>query len=154
MHNSQSTVPSPVEAPTAAPGLPVPPKPPGECIEFAGRKRVDGYGEFKRNGKTYKAHRIAWEKANGPIPPGMQIDHLCRNPACVNVNHLEAVTQRVNILRGFGTAAINARKTKCKRGHPLEGSNLCKTLDGRRKCRACNSAWQRADYAKFGKVRP
>jgi hypothetical protein len=157
MDISTSSVPSsPVDAAVVAPGLPVPPKPPGDCIEFAGRKskrygrvRVEKYGQVRVGGKKLWAHRAAWEAVNGPIPPGMVLDHLCRNPACINVNHLEAVTHRVNILRGFGTAAINARKTTCKNGHPLEGSNLCKTMNGSRKCRTCDIAWQRAARARL-----
>jgi hypothetical protein len=138
MDNSITPVPSPVDDAIATPGLPIPPKPPGECIEFAGCK-VHGYGRVRIGTKTQAAHRAAWEKVHGPIPPGLVLDHLCRNKACLNVNHLELVTRRVNTLRGFGTAAINARKTTCPRGHLLEGENLRKPLDGRRRCRMCKN---------------
>jgi hypothetical protein len=144
MDNSTNPTPSSsVDAAHASRGLPVPPMPPGECVEFDGCKS-DGYGKVWIKGRLYLAHRVAWEAAHGPIPPGMCIDHLCRNRACVNVNHLEAVTRRVNVLRGFGPCAKNARKTKCKNGHALEGDNLRKKPRGGRACRTCFNAWQSA----------
>jgi hypothetical protein len=152
MDISTNSVPSSsVDAASSSRGLPVPPKPPGECIEFKGWKN-NGYGRIQVGSKTIGAHRVAWEQANGPIPPGMVVDHLCRNPACINVNHMEAVTPRVNILRGFSQSAINARKTKCKRGHPLEGSNLYNALNGTRHCRACHNARVKATRARLGRV--
>lgn len=103
-----------------------------------------GYGIFmlkKREAEFYAAHRFAYQTLVGPIPQGLQLDHLCRNRACVNPAHLEAVTQRENILRGDAPPALRARQTHCLRGHPLAGDNL--VLEGNRgvrRCRACRNA--------------
>jgi hypothetical protein len=59
----------------------------------------------------------------GPIPPNRQLDHLCRNPQCVNPKHLDLVSHRENVLRGIGFYAINARKTHCPQGHPYTPEN-------------------------------
>ena len=102
-----------------------------------------GYGQFNVGSKKLgtrrpaRAHRYAYEALIGPIPDGLQLDHLCREPLCVNPAHLEPVTQKVNILRGVGWAAVNARKSHCDEGHPLSGSNLARTSGGGRRCRLC-----------------
>lgn len=90
----------------------------GDCWAWTGAHHVEGYGEFQMDGRRLRAHRVAWEWAHGPIPVGLEPDHLCRNRACVNPDHLELVTHRVNILRGLAPTAINAAKTECPRGHP------------------------------------
>ena len=147
MDHSTTPVPSPVDAAVTAPGLPVPPKPPGECIEFVG-PRANGYGRVTKNKKTRGAHCVAWEEVHGPIPPGLVLDHLCRNRSCINVNHLDLVTLRINTLRGLGSGAKNARKTACFRGHPLEGSNLYTNPSGQRVCKTCHRAWKKAARAR------
>lgn len=77
----------------------------------------------------------------GSIPKGLTLDHLCRNRACVNPVHLEPVTNRVNILRGIGITAQNARKTHCKHGHPFTVENtIYKHGGGWRICKICNRA--------------
>lgn len=75
----------------------------------------------------------------GPVPDGLVIDHLCRNRGCVNPDHLEAVTQQVNAIRGIGPAARNAKAVECIDGHALSGANLYVTKDGRRQCRECRA---------------
>lgn len=99
--------------------------------------RDKGYGLTWVAGKLVKAHRAAYELLVGPIPPGLQIDHLCRNRACVNPSHMEPVTQHVNILRGVGFAAVNAIKTHCPQGHPYDETNTKISKKGRRHCRTC-----------------
>ena len=79
-----------------------------KCIEHTGYIKPNGYGQVgtTKYGTRY-AHRVAWIEANGPIPGGLDIDHLCRNRACVNVEHLEPVPPDENIRRG-----LNAKLTK------------------------------------------
>jgi hypothetical protein len=82
-------------------------------------------------------HRLVYAQVFGPIPDGLQLDHLCRVKNCINPAHLEPVTGRVNTLRGIGPTAINARKTHCLRGHPFDQANTKIRTDGHRKCRTC-----------------
>ena len=106
------------------------------CILWPRAIGKDGYGRVAINGRILLAHRVAYEAARGPIPQGLQIDHLCRVRACVNPAHLEVVTSRVNSLRGVGPAAINALRTHCPRGHAYTPENTY--WRGRsRACRAC-----------------
>lgn len=114
------------------------------CIKWDGARDKDGYGR-KQVGKRWTlAHRMIFEKEIGPIPDGLQIDHLCRVRHCVNPLHMEPVTLAENVLRGTGPSAQNARKTHCKRGHPLYGENVMIGNDGRRFCRECGRQRWRA----------
>jgi hypothetical protein len=62
-----------------------------------------GYGKLDHEGKTYRAHRFYYQQEHGPIPDGLELDHLCRQTACVNPDHLDAVSQKVNIRRKSNT---------------------------------------------------
>jgi hypothetical protein len=99
-----------------------------------------GYGKFRPGGSRpcVMAHRFAYELLIGPIPPGLVIDHLCRNPSCVNPAHMEPVTNAENVMRGYSPHARNARKDRCKSGHEFTPENTRMTQDGRsRTCIAC-----------------
>lgn len=99
----------------------------------------NGYGRFWIGTKTGLAHRISYQILVGDIPTGKQIDHLCRNRSCVNPSHLEPVDIKTNVLRGEGLSAMNARKTHCKRNHPLSGNNLFINNRNQRVCKICAS---------------
>lgn len=121
------------------------------CWEWTASIRHSGYGCLGVDGKTVYAHRWAWEAANGPIPPGLDIDHLCRNRACVNPTHLEPVTRQENIRRGVGYSALNARRTHCPSGHPYSAANtlLERTRSGlARRCRTCGIGRRRRRNAR------
>jgi hypothetical protein len=97
-----------------------------------------GYATFwdQVQNRDRRAHRWAYEWFIGPIPEGLQIDHLCRNRRCVNPTHLEPVTARENTFRGVTIAARNAAKTHCPSGHPFDETNTYRRKSGR-DCRAC-----------------
>jgi hypothetical protein len=106
------------------------------CIEWTGATiGRDGrlYGRistFVGDRKVLRpTHRIAYELACGPIPDGLVIDHLCRNTLCLTPEHLEPVTSRTNLMRGFSPSSENARKTHCDRGHPFGTRRVCDTCN-------------------------
>ena len=115
------------------------------CHTWQAYKNANGYGRFSVNGKNQPAHRFIYEQEIGPIAIGLTIDHLCRNRACVNPAHLEAVSLQVNILRGTAPSARWARRMMCAKGHPLRGRNLVPSLKraGSRRCRICYREYHR-----------
>lgn len=113
---------------------------PSGCIEWTGSRDKLGYGHMAFNGRPALVHRVNYELFVGPIPDGLVLDHLCRNPPCVNPEHLEAVTQGENINRGKSHVALNRFKTHCPHGHPYSGDNLISRRVGSRACRTCKHA--------------
>jgi hypothetical protein len=106
--------------------------------------RRGGYGQFRVGRKTRRAHVVAYELGVGPVPAGKVLDHLCRNPACVNPAHLEPVEHGENTRRGNGPSAIAFRANRCLRGHPRSPENTYVKPNGKRECRVCaRSAQQR-----------
>lgn len=97
-----------------------------------------GYAYFKLERRDQLVHRVSYEWAYGPIPDGLVLDHLCRVRHCVRPDHLEAVTQQVNILRGDGLAAAEVKRTHCPRGHPYDEDNTRPDGHGHRRCRQCH----------------
>ena len=107
-----------------------------------------GYGAFNiARGVTVKAHRFAYESLVGPIPAGMQIDHLCRVRRCVNPEHLEPVTQLVNIKRGEA-GHWQIRKTHCPHGHEYTPENTIWRKGKYRMCRTCHNDVMRRQRAR------
>ena len=109
------------------------------CWNWKAGLSHNGYGVFWMDGKNRRAHRVAFEAMVGPIPKGLEPDHLCKNPRCVNPDHLELVSRRVNLLRGDTFQAKNSKKTHCPHGHPLVEGNLviCLYKKGIRSCLTC-----------------
>lgn len=101
------------------------------------KPNAKGYANFTVMSRPVEGHQWCYEFLIGPVPDGLTLDHLCRVRSCVNPWHLDPVPHRVNILRGIGPAAINARKTQCVDGHPFTSDNTYVTPDGRRQCRIC-----------------
>ena len=115
------------------------------CWLWTGRKHRASNGHYgeawnPEKSKWVSAHRYLYEAAKGPIPPGLTIDHLCRTTLCINPEHLEAVTLRMNVLRGVGPTAVNAKKRECPMGHVYNSENTRIGRKGYRECRPCERA--------------
>lgn len=107
-----------------------------DCWEWTASKKNKGYGQISMPGRSpAEAHRVVYELLVGPVPKGLELDHLCRNHSCVNPAHLEAVTHQVNMSR----MQVRVR-THCPQGHPYSGDNLYVSSKGYKFCRACNNA--------------
>lgn len=110
-----------------------------KCWRWTGSKTRGGYGVLakyfvKSRGFNTTAHRIAYELHVGPIPDGLEIDHLCANRECANPEHLEAVTHQENERRKH---LRNPPQTSFRCGHPFEESNWYVLTNGSRYCRIC-----------------
>jgi hypothetical protein len=118
------------------------------CWNWTGYVEPKGYGRFSPmsgrdpNKRSFQAHRYAYEMVIGPIPEGLEIDHLCRNRRCIRPEHLEAVTHLENLERGE-TRVARKFDTHCQRGHPFSGDNLGRQPSGRRYCKTCYNAARR-----------
>jgi hypothetical protein len=115
----------------------------GNCINYSGSKYPNGYGRVWWDNRKHRlAHVVAWELMRGPVPAGLQIDHLCRNRACINPNHMEPVTSRENTLRGNAPSAKWAKRTHCENGHEFTPDNTIVRSNHGRRCRTCHSEYQ------------
>lgn len=117
------------------------------CWIWMGQRTERGYGKWR----GLRAHRVAFVLDGKPLAADMALDHLCRNTSCVNPTHLEAVPNDVNVMRGNGYMAQQARKTHCKHGHPFTPENtIVRGGRGSRQCRVCKNEHYRKDW-KAGK---
>lgn len=119
------------------------------CLLWTGAVNHHGYGRIMLDDRrTRLIHRVMYEMFVGPIPAGLEIDHLCRVRHCASPAHLEAVTRRVNQLRGNTIAAANAAVTHCPAGHEYDLLNTYWTREGGRNCRACHREQERHRMAR------
>lgn len=109
-----------------------------DCWLWLGQVNNKGYGLFSLDGTKIGAHSASYRLHVGPVPDGLELDHLCRNPLCVRPSHLEPVTHAEN-QRRMGDA-----RSHCIHGHPYTSDNTYRTPDGRKRCRACARERDRA----------
>ena len=111
----------------------------------------NGYARFKHRQVTYPVHRYLWEYVNGLVPENLELDHLCRVPACVNPEHLEAVTHRENLMRGVRGNSFNTSKTHCPSGHEYtEENTYIPPGKAERQCKQCRKELQVVNYHLSG----
>lgn len=111
----------------------------GPCWTWKGALSGEGYAQAWDGERQRPAHVLTWESVNGPVPAGLELDHLCRNRGCVRPSHAEPVTHRENLMRSpIAPAAINAAKSECLRGHPFDDANTYRDRRGSRHCRTCH----------------
>lgn len=136
-----------------------------DCIYFDRPLNGYGYGVVFIDGRMTKAHRAAWIKANGPIEPGLVVDHMChteavskgecdggtscKHRACINVDHLRLITQRENVIAGMHNID---NRSHCNQGHPFLKENIMVRKNGRRECAQCNRERSSRNWANRKKV--
>jgi HNH endonuclease len=103
------------------------------CWLWTGALRARGYGQIRRSGKGYIAHRIIYEFFNGPVATGFDVHHHCRTSCCVNPAHLEVLPHAEH-----SRLQIKVPKAHCIRGHPFNEANTY-YKNGRRHCRTCRA---------------
>ncbi len=120
----------------------------GDCWEWTAAT-ANGYGNFWVGGNRWmRAHLYLWSELVGPVPDGLELDHLCRNRICVNPDHLEPVTRQENLLRSPLTrTSINAAKTLCPKGHEYTKLRSGPRI-GQRYCRICRREQANARYRR------
>ena len=127
-------------------------RPTGFCWEWTANRCRKGYGRFNLGGKQQQAHRVVYEVLVGLIPEGLEIDHLCRNKACVNPDHLEPVTGSENMKRVPGKPfwVFSGKHVTgfCRQGHEYTDENTYTYPDGRTECRTCKRAHKRRQRAE------
>lgn len=102
-----------------------------------------GYTRIRVDRRSQATHRMAYIAWVGPLADDQEIDHLCRQRACCNPQHLEAVTHRENIRRSDTAWALIHRTRRCKRGHEMTEDNVRLLTNGAQACRTCIREWNR-----------
>lgn len=120
------------------------PEPNSGCWLWLGAPVSHGYGQVKRGNVRVGAHIAVYEEVRGPVPEGLELDHLCRVSCCVNPDHLDPVTHQENCRRGLVGQNMRS-KTHCPQGHPYFGDNLY-LHKGRRHCWTCITKRKRARH--------
>jgi hypothetical protein len=123
---------------------------PAGCWIWTANRTKDGYGTIQSGPQTrrmLRAHRVAYEMLVGTIPDGAEVDHLCREPSCVNPLHLEVVSRLENLARGR-RACGHGHETHCPHGHPYDEVNTYVAKDGSRRCRTCRTDGMRRAHAR------
>lgn len=118
------------------------------CWVFTGPLMSCGYGRTSAGSHLLLTHRVMYEAHRGQIPAGLQLDHLCRNRACCNPDHLEPVTCKVNVHRGIGPAAQNIKKTHCPNGHEYDATRKLARGGVGRRCKTCRNEGERRRHAQ------
>ncbi len=121
----------------------------GPCYIVRGHRHEKWYCRFRFHGKSVRIHRYIWEKSNGPIPGGLEVDHQCRNRACCNVNHLRIVTHQINVTENIVGVnwQLQLAKTHCPKGHPYDATNTyVNPFTKVRHCRECRRDFDRRAY--------
>ena len=114
-----------------------------ECWPWLATLDSRGRGRFRIDGKTIQPIRMAYRLLIGPEPEGLDADHLCRNPSCVNPNHVEFVPHHVNVTRAMKyTVNGQARRTHCSKGHEYTKENTRIDSRGWRECKQCKREWK------------
>jgi hypothetical protein len=136
----------------------VEPEPNTGCWLWVGHIQPNGYGTI-RTGSLLSdsramsyAHRVAYKLLVGPVPVGLQVDHLCRVRQCVNPAHLEPVSPAVNTGRGSSPSTRTAREGRCQRGHDLTAENIKVRSNGKRSCRRCINLRKTVGWARRTRV--
>lgn len=110
------------------------------CHLWQGGTTDRGYGNIRYRKKVKRVHVLTYELSKGKVPKGLELDHLCKNILCCNIDHLEAVTHKVNVERG-DLNLVSGKKssliTHCPKGHEYSGNNLYVNKKGHRFCRTC-----------------
>lgn len=114
------------------------------CREWFRAADPEGYGRVRYDGRNWLVHRLVYTLTVAPVPNELDMDHVCRNPCCCEVTHLQPISRRVNLLRGEGLTAKHAFATHCPAGHLYDEKHThAYGPEGRwRRCRECNRAKQ------------
>jgi hypothetical protein len=147
------------------PGAPAPDGLPGDCWEWSAAHKPEGYAQFQMRGqdgvwRPALAHRVAYRLYIAEIPPGLVIDHLCRNRGCVNPWHMEPVPSGENVRRGWlvsqtwpppNWALTPDWDGRCHRGHLITAETTVTRKNGKQECRTCARVRDRARNANGGR---